>query len=170
MREALRATDDPDTRDGIEYASGTWWHVWDEWGETYGGAPEAVAVWFRRTDRRLDAGSPCRASRALGIMAHLLGDVAQPMHTDGRLDAEDGVHSSYEQVVDSRCSRSSCRYRAVDDGSDRSRPAARTRAVARAAHPFYSELVRTSTRAATRGGSIASRGVSSTERPMPWQI
>ena len=76
-------------------------------------------------------------------MGHLLGDVAQPMHTDGRLDAEDRVHSDYEQAVDSRCARSSCRYRAVDDGSDRSRPAARTRAVARVAHQFYGELVRT---------------------------
>src|SRR5687768_2427579 len=28
-RIALRATDDPDTRDGIDHASGTWWHVYD---------------------------------------------------------------------------------------------------------------------------------------------
>jgi hypothetical protein len=34
---ALRATDDPDSVDGIIQASGTWWHVWDEWG---------VATWF----------------------------------------------------------------------------------------------------------------------------
>lgn len=26
-RIALRATDDPDTKDGIDHASGTWWHV-----------------------------------------------------------------------------------------------------------------------------------------------
>src|SRR5918994_907463 len=27
MRVALRATDDPDCKDGIDHASGTWWHV-----------------------------------------------------------------------------------------------------------------------------------------------
>ena len=46
--KALRASDDPDSVDGLDQASGTWWHVWDEWGSTYGGAPEAVQVWFGR--------------------------------------------------------------------------------------------------------------------------
>src|SRR5215207_6821988 len=46
QRAALRANDDPDTVDGIDHASGTWWHVWDEWGDTWGGSPEAVRVWF----------------------------------------------------------------------------------------------------------------------------
>jgi hypothetical protein len=27
LRVALRATDDPDTKEGIDHASGTWWHV-----------------------------------------------------------------------------------------------------------------------------------------------
>lgn len=27
VKVALRATDDPDTVDGIDHASGTWWHV-----------------------------------------------------------------------------------------------------------------------------------------------
>jgi hypothetical protein len=66
-RAALRATDDPDTVDGIDHASGTWWHVWNEWGDTWGGAPEAVRVWFDRAQRRLEAGRECSASRALGI-------------------------------------------------------------------------------------------------------
>ena len=78
-REALRATDDPDTVNGIDHASGTWWHVYDEWGSTWGGAPEAVQVWFQRAKTRLANGHPCSASHALGIMAHLVGDVAQPM-------------------------------------------------------------------------------------------
>lgn len=39
VRRALRATDDPDTVDGIDHASGTWWHVYDIWGDTWGGAP-----------------------------------------------------------------------------------------------------------------------------------
>ena len=30
LGRALRATDDPDSMDGIDHASGTWWHVSDE--------------------------------------------------------------------------------------------------------------------------------------------
>ena len=99
-RSARPTTRTPE--DGIDHASGTWWHVWDEWGETWGGAPEAVSVWFGRTQRRLDAGRECSASRALGIMSHFVADVAQPMHTDGSLEAEDRVHGPYESAVDSR--------------------------------------------------------------------
>ena len=141
-REALRATDDPDTVDGIDHASGTWWHVYDEWGSTWGGAPEAVQVWFQRAKTRLANGHPCSASHALGIMAHFVGDVAQPMHTDGWLDIEDAVHSSYEQAVDSRCRASSCIYRMTYDGRNAVNPYNRTVKLARDAHPFYAELIR----------------------------
>jgi hypothetical protein len=89
-RVALRATDDPDTRDGIDHASGTWWHVYDEWGETYGGADEAADVWFRRIRRRFANGNERGASKALGYFAHIIGDISQPMHTDGS-DREDRV-------------------------------------------------------------------------------
>jgi hypothetical protein len=141
-QEALRATDDPDTVDGLDHASGTWSHVHDEWGSTWGGAPEAVEVWFGRIRSRLANGKPCSASRALGIMAHLVGDVAQPMHTDGWLDREDSVHASYEQAVDSRCRRWSCIYRMVYDGPQAAQPYGRTLRLARDAHQFYAELVR----------------------------
>lgn len=142
LRTALRATDDPDTVEGIDHASGTWWHVWDEWGSTYGGAPEAVAVWHRRLERQLARGRRCPASRALGLMAHMLGDVAQPMHTD-QIDAEDSVHSSYESAVDERCGPGACRYRARDDDHRGTRPPfALTRSLARRAHDDYRVLVR----------------------------
>ncbi|MFN2488896.1 MAG: hypothetical protein ABR529_03990 [Actinomycetota bacterium] len=36
LRVALRATDDPDCKDGLDHASGTWWHVYDRWGSEYG--------------------------------------------------------------------------------------------------------------------------------------
>lgn len=62
-RAALRATDDPDSKNGLDYASGTCWHVYDERGDTYGGAPEAVEVWFDRVQ-------------------------ARPMHTEGRWGPE----------------------------------------------------------------------------------
>lgn len=134
LRVALKATDDPDTADGIDHASGTWWHVYDRWGEEYGGADEAARVWFQRLHRRLDGGRPRAASKALGYLAHIVGDVANPMHTDSS-DKEDGIHSSYEQAVDRRL------HRFRHDGHDRATPASRARAVARQAHKAYWRLV-----------------------------
>lgn len=137
IRVALRATDDPDCKDGIDHASGTWWHVYDEWGDKWGGADEAAGVWFRRTKRRLEAGRERAASRALGIMSHFVADVAQPMHTDSS-NREDRVHGPYEEAVDRRIRDYLFRY----DGREAAKPAARTRRVARQAHRFYRELVR----------------------------
>jgi hypothetical protein len=145
LHAAMRATDDPDTRDGIDHASGTWWHVYDVWGRSrYGDAPQAVRVWFRRTQRlRFTEHDRCGASRAVGIMSHMLADVAQPMHTDGYLRAEDRVHASYEHAVDRRCSRSRCRYRMRFNGRDFARPFMRTIVLANHAHRYYRGLVRT---------------------------
>lgn len=137
VRVALRATDDPDTVEGIDHASGTWWHVYDEWGETYGGAPEAAATWFRRTKRRLASGNERGASRALGILAHIVGDIANPMHTDSR-DREDSIHSPYESDVDERLEG----YRFDYDGEGSAKPFARTLTVARRAHRYYFDLIR----------------------------
>jgi hypothetical protein len=136
-RVALRATDDPDTRDGIEYASAPWWHVYDEWGETYGGADEAADVWFRRIKSRLEYGNERGASRALGYFAHIVGDIAQPLHTDGS-DREDSVHSSYESAVDGRIGT----YRFDYNGFHHAAPVGRVVVLARKSHRFYSELVR----------------------------
>ena len=141
LRVALRATDDPDVRDGIDHASGTWWHVWDEWGATYGGAPEAARVWARRAQRRHDAGRDRAASRAVGILAHIVGDVAQPMHTDSS-EREDSVHSAYEVAVDGRSERGDGIYSFRFDGLDRARPYSKAVAVARRAHLFYWDLIR----------------------------
>ena len=132
--------------------------MWDEWGSTYGGAPEAVAVWHRRTEQELDRGRRCPASKALGIMAHMLGDVAQPMHAD-QTDAEESIHSSYESAVDSRCIASQCRYRARNDGWDGGGTNARTRSLARQAHDDYRDCSFGVTGAgAIRSGSTGSRG------------
>lgn len=133
---ALRATDDPDTKDGIDHASGTWWHVYDRWGSEWGGADEAAAVWFKRTKKRLAKGKRRAASKALGYLAHIVGDVAQPMHTDSS-DKEDGVHSSYESAVDSRNGDYGFRY----DGRDTTKPGPTVRKLARQAHKKYWALV-----------------------------
>jgi hypothetical protein len=143
VRAALRATDDPDSKDGLDHASGTWWHVYDVWGDEYGAAPEAVEVWFRRAQQRLDRGKECAASRALGIMAHLLADVAQPMHTDGSLTAENRVHGPYESAVDSRSEIGDNVYSFDFDGVDPAAPYRRAVRVAHQAHRLYSVLVRT---------------------------
>jgi hypothetical protein len=136
-RVAMRATDDPDCKDDIDHASGTWWHVYDRWGETYGGADEAARVWFNRMQRRLDAGNERGASKALGILAHIVGDVAQPMHTDSR-PREDRVHSNYEDAVDRRV----LDYGFVSRGTEAAKPGPRVRRLARNAHESYFELIR----------------------------
>jgi hypothetical protein len=135
-RVALRATDDPDCKDGIDHASGTWWHVYDRWGDEWGGADEATAVWFRRTKRRLEAGRERAASRALGIMSHFIADVANPMHTD-QSDKEESIHSPYEDDVDDRLRDYLFSY----DGRDAAKPGRRTRRIARIAHRSYWDLV-----------------------------
>lgn len=71
-------------------------------------------------------------------MGHLVGDVAQPMHTDSP-DREDRVHSLYEQAVDRLLPDYLFRY----DGRAKAGPATRTRKVAQIAHRSYGELVRT---------------------------
>lgn len=135
---ALRATDDPDCKDGIDHASGTWWHVYDRWGSEWGGADEAATVWFKRTKKRLAGGKKKAASRALGYLAHFVGDVAQPMHTDSS-DKEDGVHSSFESAVDSRTGDYGFSY----DGMDGAKAGPAVRMLARQAHKKYWALVNT---------------------------
>ena len=74
-------------------------------------------------------------------MAHLLADVAQPMHTDSR-PAEDNVHGPYESAVDSRSEVGDDVYSFAFDGVDPAAPYGRTVRVAKQAHRFYSDLVR----------------------------
>lgn len=136
-RLALWSTDDPDTRNGIDHASGTWWHVYDRWGDEWGGADEAASVWFQRLKRRVANGRERRASKALGYLAHFIGDVAQPMHTDSSA-REDRVHSSYESAVDRRVADYIFSY----DGRDAARAGPKTRALAGRSHLYYWDLVR----------------------------
>ena len=136
-RVAMRATDDPDCKDGIDHASGTWWHAYDRWGDEWGGADEAARVWFHRMRNRLEAGNERGASRALGILAHIVGDVAQPMHTDSR-PREDSIHSSYEDAVDRRVMDYAFQSKEIEGA----KPGPRVRRLARNAHESYFELIR----------------------------
>jgi hypothetical protein len=101
FRVALLGTDDPDCKDGVDHASGTWWHVYERWGDEWGGADEATRIWFRRSKRCLEAGRERAGSRALGILSHFIADVANPMHTD-QSNKEEDIHSRYEDDVDER--------------------------------------------------------------------
>lgn len=141
LQTALWATDDPDVKNGIDHASGTWWHVYDVWGEKYGGAPEAITVWFKRAAKRLASGQRRKASRALGILAHLLGDLANPMHTD-QTRVEDRIHSSYEEAVDDRTRKRGGAYKFHYDGRHSGKPGRKAKHVARASHRLYKRLVR----------------------------
>ena len=141
---ALQATDDPDSRNGVAFASDHKWHNYDVWGdETYGHAPRAVGYWFNEIRSLRADGDLDEASRALGIMAHLLADVAQPMHTDDYLEAEDAIHRKYEEEVDERCqgTPAACVYTFHYDGRDHAHPFYRTRRVAESAHERYRRLV-----------------------------
>jgi hypothetical protein len=69
-------------------------------------------------------------------MAHIVGDIANPMHTDQR-DREERIHSSYEQEVDGRIRSYPFRY----DGETRADPYDRTIALAHQAHPYYLDLI-----------------------------
>ncbi len=136
---ALEATDDPDTVDGIDHASGTWWHVYDEWGDTYGGAPEAIAYWYGSISTHLTAGELEAASVELGYLAHLLGDLAQPMHTDSS-KKEDMIHSKYEGEVDRKVAAGRLSF--TFDGADPFDPYESSLALARRSHDSYIKLVK----------------------------
>jgi hypothetical protein len=142
LRIALRATDDPDSIRGIPYASDHKWHNWGPYRGTTGRAPKAVRIWYRRTVHHLEQGRRRKASRALGIMSHLLSDIAQPMHT-AETKKERSEHLKYEGKVDARCegSPSNCIYRFRYDGPDPARPRKRTLREVRRAKPYYSDLI-----------------------------
>ena len=141
LQVALWATDDPDTRNGIEYASSPWWHVYDVHGERYGNAPEAIRFWFKKAAKQLAGKHRAKASRSLGKLAHLLGDLANPLHTD-QTSREDGIHSSYEHAVDTRSGKRDRTYRFHYDGRDSGKPGSKAKHVAATAHRFYKGLVR----------------------------
>ena len=141
LQVALWATDDPETRGGIDYASSPWWHVYDIPGGRYGNAPEAIRIWFKKAAKQLAGKHRGKASRSLGILAHLLGDLANPMHTD-QTSREEGIHSSYEATVDCRSGKRDTTYRFHYDGRHSGKPGAKAKHVAAQAHKAYTALVR----------------------------
>jgi hypothetical protein len=142
LKIALRATDDPDSIRDIPFASDHRWHNWGRYRGTRGRAPKAVRIWYRRTVTHLQQGRRRKASRTLGIMSHLLSDIAQPMHTADSKKEHD-QHLKYEGKVDARCegSPSECIYRFRYNGADWARPRKRALREVRQARPYYSDLI-----------------------------
>jgi hypothetical protein len=142
LKVALRATDDPDSIRDIPFASDHRWHNWGRYRGTKGRAPKAVRIWYRRSVVHLKQGRGRMASRTLGIMSHLLSDIAQPMHT-AESKEEESEHLKYEGKVDARCegSPAKCLYRFRYDGPDRARPRKRTLHEVQQAAPYYSRLI-----------------------------
>jgi hypothetical protein len=52
-----------------------------------------------------------------GYLAHIVADVAQPIHSDSS-EREDGVHSAYKSVADDPCERGEGVYRLSDDAAE----------------------------------------------------
>ena len=169
LQAALWATDDPDTRNGIEYASSPWWHVYDVHGDRYGNAPEAIKFWFQKAAKQLAGKHRTKASRSLGKLAHLLGDLANPLHTD-QTSREDGIHSSYEHAVDTRSGKRDRTFRFHYDGRHSGKPGSKAKHVAAASHRFYKGLGRSYGRNGYSHGSTESPSGSSTVVRTPWPI
>lgn len=91
---ALLATDDPDTqfRAGDE-------HVYYDKGNLRG-APDRVATFFHQALVAHQAGDDLTASIRFGWLAHFLGDILQPYHTNYAGLGLHASHVAYELLVD----------------------------------------------------------------------
>lgn len=95
LRLALPHTDDPDMVFHDFY-----YHVYDHFnGQDYGNAPLKVSSWYAKALKDRKAKKWNAASTDVGILAHYLGDICQPMHTD-QTTLENTVHAPYEDAVD----------------------------------------------------------------------
>ena len=103
--------------------------------------PRRSASGSRRPLEQLAGSHRTKASRSFGILAHLLGDLANPMHTD-QTNREERIHSPYERAVDTRSSKRDRTYRFHYDGRDSGKPRAKAKHVAAVSHRSYKGLVR----------------------------
>jgi hypothetical protein len=135
---AQRVTDDADTK-----IHDTWYHCYDIWGSTYGGAPSRVTRLYSAAVDALSAGDRAKASRKFGLLSHYFSDVCNPTHTDSS-NAEHGMHALFESAVDNRTNdRGEHRSWISFDGIQvRSSAKSATISAARWSHEYYSPLVK----------------------------
>ena len=77
--EAQQGTADPDYDVAMRARFNSWGHYWFT-TSTQGKAPRDVAIIYKEIVAALAAGDRKTASRKLGWIAHMLGDVSMPMH------------------------------------------------------------------------------------------
>jgi len=98
-----------------------WWHVYD-----IGGRGTETPLKRSASDSREQLAGKHRrkASCSLGILAHLLGDLANPMHTD-QTNQRGGHPLSHEEAVDRRSGKRDTIYKFHYDGRDSGSPVTR---------------------------------------------
>lgn len=137
VNAAMAATDDPDMviRD-------SYYHVYDIWGSPYGNSPARCQECFVNAVNSLRAGDTATASYWVGLLSHYYSDTCNPLHTD-QTDAEESVHSNYENAVDDRTTTTnSLPGWVADDGyTFCAEAAAPARNAAAIAHTNYDSLV-----------------------------
>jgi len=138
LKVALPHTDDPDTVFHDFY-----YHVYDVWGSQYGDAPSKVVAYYGKALAARKAGDNRLASKYAGIMAHYYADICNPLHTD-QSDAEDHMHSRYEDAVQTRTDAvGEHRAWVTYDGYKATTDVAKfTRDTAAASHQYYTALVK----------------------------
>jgi hypothetical protein len=137
LKAALPRTDDPDTQ-----FHDTYYHVYDVWGDTYGNAPQKIALYYDRALAQRRRGEYAAASRSVGLMAHYYADICNPLHTD-QTGAEERVHGNYESAVETRTdavgeNRRWLRFNGYDKVVSIT---VRAKSAAASAHPSYTALV-----------------------------
>ncbi|MBF0408067.1 MAG: helix-hairpin-helix domain-containing protein [Candidatus Riflebacteria bacterium] len=103
-------------------------------------APERVREVFTMISGKISRGDQDKEiAYWLGIMAHYVADLNQPLHTGGsETDPyEDEYHSSFEKDVDSQLSRIPIATVTIDPVTD---PAGRLREMALAANAYYFQI------------------------------
>jgi hypothetical protein len=137
LNAALLATDDPDTQFRAVNE-----HVFNEKG--YGrGAVDRITTFYHQALVAHQAGDDLTASIAFGWMAHYLGDILQPYHTNYAAIDLDASHLAYELLVDkqTRTADMSPAWM-TPDRTPKAVADVRTRAIAAAAYSrgFFKEL------------------------------
>jgi hypothetical protein len=93
---ARLATDDPDTVESNPPGLND--HVYKGEGKR-GGGVDRIAREFDLAQASYDAGDYSDASYHIGLMAHFVGDLGQPFHTDYDAMDETSLHRAYELMV-----------------------------------------------------------------------
>lgn len=134
---ALAATDDPDTVNRDFY-----YHVYDAWGNRYGGSPHMVAYLYARAVKEYRARRLTAASRYVGLLSHYYADSCDPLHTEDS-SAGGSIRYDYEAAVDLKTNAigknrswvKNDRFQRVTDVSKK------TKSAAAFAHRYNSSLV-----------------------------